>query len=58
MSKKNLRENLEKSLEKLNLTAKKIVDTRGYTQEVKNIKVLEELIREQLINENSNHSTS
>ena len=53
MSKSNSKKSLEKSLDKLNITAKKIVDTRGYTQEVKNIKILEELIREQLINENS-----
>ena len=38
-------------------TAKKMISTRGYTQEVERIKMLEELIREQLANENTLHST-
>lgn len=44
---------LEESLLRLELSAKKIVETRGYTREVEKIKILEELIKEQLINENT-----
>ena len=47
---------LEQELKRLDETAKKLIETRGYTKEVNKIKMLEELIREQLKNENSLHS--
>jgi hypothetical protein len=46
-------QNLKKSLGQLEKTAQQIVNTRGYTKDVENIKILSEMIREQLINENS-----
>lgn len=49
--------NLKKSLDKLEKAAQQIVSTRGYTKEVENIRMLNEMIREQLINENINYST-
>lgn len=48
---------LKKSLEDLDKAAQKIVNTRGYTKEVENIKMLSELIREQLIHENISYTT-
>lgn len=54
--KKNM-EQLKNSLKKLEISAQKVVETRGYTKEVEKIRMLEELIKEQLINENSRHST-
>ncbi len=49
-------ENLKKSLGQLEKAAQQIVNTRGYTKEVQNIKILSELIREQLIHENIGHT--
>ena len=40
---------LKKALERLETTAQQIVKTRGYNQDARAIKLLEELIREQLI---------
>ncbi|MCB0357307.1 MAG: hypothetical protein KDD40_09885 [Bdellovibrionales bacterium] len=57
MSAKDVENNLKRSLTKLEKAAQKIVSTRGYTKEVENIRMLNELIREQLINENSSYST-
>lgn len=44
---------LREVLKKLEKSGQKIVETRGYTKEVEKLKLLEELIREQLNNENS-----
>ena len=44
---------LRETLRKLEKSGQKIVETRGYTKEVEKIKLLEELIREQLKHENS-----
>ncbi|MCB0391172.1 MAG: hypothetical protein KDD58_07770 [Bdellovibrionales bacterium] len=57
MSDKKETNNLKESLFRLEKAAQKIVSTRGYTKEVENIKMLNELIREQLINENISYST-
>lgn len=46
---------LQVALERLEASVKKIIQTRGYTSEVEKMKMLEELIREQLSNENLNH---
>lgn len=49
---------LEKNLKKLDKSAQKLISTRGYTSEVENLKLLEELIKEQLRNENMRSSAS
>jgi hypothetical protein len=48
---------LENELKRLDVSAKKMIETRGYTKEVEKIRMLEELIREQLLNENTLHTT-
>ncbi|MCB0412181.1 MAG: hypothetical protein KDD22_06615 [Bdellovibrionales bacterium] len=48
---------LDHLLQKLESSARKIVETRGYTREARKIKVLEELLKEQVLSENSNNST-
>ena len=51
------RSELEASLKKLDESARKIVETRGYTKEVEKVRMLEELIKEQLRNEDSRRAT-
>jgi hypothetical protein len=48
---------LKAALVRLEQSTQKVIDTRGYTKDVKSLKVLEEMIREQLINANSRSST-
>ncbi len=48
---------LKSALERLEVSTAKILKTRGYTQEVKSLKALEEMIREQLNYENTRSST-
>ncbi len=48
---------LKKVLRTLDETARRLVNARGYTNEVQNVKLLEELLKEQLINENSRTTT-
>lgn len=48
MSKKELEQRLEGVLKKLDASSEDIIKTQGYTKEVKKIKVLTELIREQV----------
>lgn len=55
--KDQMKHDLEVELKRLNESAQKLISTRGYTKEAEKIKLLEELIREQLTNENSRHST-
>lgn len=50
------RSQLEEALEKLDKSARKIIETRGYTKRVEKIRLLEEMIKEQLINEDSRSS--
>jgi hypothetical protein len=50
-------EKLKEALLRLQTSTKKIISTRGYTQEVKSLKTLEEMIREQLLNANTRSST-
>jgi hypothetical protein len=57
MTEAKAEEKLKKSLNELEKAAEKIVSTRGYTKEVENIRMLNELIREQLTNENISYST-
>lgn len=49
---KDKRKELETELKRLDASAKKLIETRGYTKEVDKLRMLEELIREQLANEN------
>ncbi len=55
---KDKRKELESELKRLNESTKRLIQTRGYTKEVDKLKMLEELIREQLGNENFICSTS
>ncbi len=48
---------LLRALKELEESARKIVETQDYQKEVKKIHLLEELIKEQLKNENTRHST-
>ena len=48
---------LSKKLEQLDALSNKIVETRGYTREVEKIRMLAEIIKEQLTNEDSRHTT-
>ena len=57
MSKSNHKE-LEVLLEKLNKSTNQILTKSNYTNEVKRLKVLEELIREQLNNEDTYSTVS
>jgi hypothetical protein len=45
------------SLARLETSSRKIVSTRGYNRDVKSLKLLEEMIKEQLQNANSRSST-
>ena len=58
MSQGDLEKSLRKSLEKLESATENVIKTRGYTKEAKPMKALGELIREQLVNENTRHSAS
>jgi hypothetical protein len=48
---------LKAALERLETSTGKIISTRGYGKDAKNLKLLEELIREQLGHANTSHST-
>ena len=50
-------EKLQAALARLQISTKKIIQTRGYTREVKSLKALEEIIREQLIHAHSSPAT-
>jgi hypothetical protein len=45
------------SLARLETSSRKIVSTRGYNKDVKSLKLLEEMIKEQLQNANTRSST-
>ncbi len=57
MSKKYLETQLKASLKKLQKTSAGIISTRGYTKENEKIKMLVELIKEQLSNESVDSAT-
>lgn len=48
---------LQKSIQKLEASAQKIIETRGYTDESRRLRMLSELLREQLKNEDPRYST-
>jgi hypothetical protein len=53
MKEKASQKELESVIQKLELSAQQIIKTRGYTREVERVRVLEELIKEQLRNESA-----
>lgn len=53
----DLEKKLQSALARLEQSTKEIIKTRGYSKDVKSLKVLEESIREQLIHANTRHST-
>ena len=55
--KDDLEANLMTALQRLETSAKKIVETRGYGRDAARLRLLIELIREQLRNEASSSST-
>jgi len=55
--KKETHIHLTRILERLETSSKKILATRGYTRDCARIKLLEELIKEQIGNENSDSPT-
>ena len=54
---KDLESQLQGALQRLELSAKKIVETRGYGKDASRLRLLVELIKEQLKNENSRTPT-
>lgn len=57
MKDKDTEKKLRQALERLETTTAKIIKTRGYSQDARSLKLLEEIIREQLINGNSRNPT-
>ncbi len=55
--KKESQIHLVRVLERLQDSSRKILETRGYTRDCARIKLLEELIKEQVQNENSSTPT-
>ena len=55
--KKETQNHLVRVLERLQSSSQKILATRGYTLDSARIKLLEELIKEQVANENPSAST-
>jgi hypothetical protein len=53
-----LEEQLLQALKRLELATEKIIATRGYAQDAKKMRLLVELIKEQVQNENSLSATS
>lgn len=54
--KKETRDHLTKALNRLEQTVQKILATRGYTRDCARVKLLEELIKEQVENEDRSPS--
>jgi hypothetical protein len=54
---KDLESQLKGALLRLETSAKKIVETRGYGKDAARLRLLVELIKEQLKNENTRHPT-
>lgn len=47
---------LKTALDRLEQSTRKVISTRGYSKDVKSLKALEEMIREQLTHANSRSS--
>lgn len=54
---KQLEEKLKKSLRRIEEYSRKILNSRGYTRDTAQARLLEELLKEQLTSENT-HSTA
>lgn len=48
---------LSRAIQRLENSAQKIIETRGYSEEPAKLKMLSELLKEQLRNEDSRYST-
>lgn len=48
---------LRGTLERLEVSTRKIIQTRGYSKDAKSLKLLEEMIKEQLTNANARSAT-
>lgn len=48
---------LQATLERLEMSTRKIIQTRGYSKDAKSLKLLEEIIKEQLTNANTRSAT-
>lgn len=48
---------LQSALKRLELSVQKVLETRGYSKDAKSLKILEEMIREQLTHGHSRPST-
>lgn len=48
---------LREALARLERSTRKILDTRGYSRDARSLKMLEEMIREQLTNGHTRNST-
>lgn len=57
MSDNDQEKKLREALARLETSTHKILQTRGYSRDARSLKLLEEIIREQLINGNSRNST-
>jgi|GEM_PF-1247170 hypothetical protein len=57
MKKPSLEQKLNKTIEKLDASAQKIIATRGYSSEPAVLRMLSEILKEQLRNEDSRYST-
>lgn len=55
--KKETEEKLQRTLRRLEKTTAEVLKTRGYSQDSRTLKILEEMIREQLGHENSRSTT-
>lgn len=53
----NSEKDLRATLLRLEQSTQKLIETRGYTKEAAKMRLLEEIIREQLKNENPRNST-
>lgn len=55
--KENTKEHLKKLLERIEKTTEQVMSTRGYGSEAARLKIIEELLKEQVVNENLGTST-
>lgn len=53
----DLEAKLKQALNRLETTTRKILETRGYGREAARLRLLSEIIREQLKNEDPDHTT-
>ena len=56
-SREETEKKLREALARLEASTRKVLETRGYSRDARGLKLLEELIREQLTNANTRNST-